>query len=131
MLAFNNTYLRNGLLEPTPADRMLLNLNPDTDVAHKQQFYKRVRSQMIAQDIRGCLYQASINMLMTVKKKFSWHDSNVNIFFDGAMMLHLVMVEYNPKRTLVFNFCGTRFRTPSWLFLTMMCPKLWNMQQAL
>ena len=97
VLAFNNTYLGNGLLEPPPAEQLLLDLAPATDAAHKQQFYKRVRSQMIAQAIQGRLDQASLNKLMTVKKFFAWHDSNGDMFFDGVMMLCLVMVECNPE----------------------------------
>ena len=35
MLAFNNTYLGNGILEPPPDDRLLLDLTPATNVTHK------------------------------------------------------------------------------------------------
>ena len=45
VLAFNNTCLDNGLLEPPPVDRLLLDLTPATDATHKQRFYKRVLSQ--------------------------------------------------------------------------------------
>ena len=52
---------------------------------------------MIAQAIQGRLDQASLNKLMIVENFFAWHDSNGDMFFDGVMMLYLVMVECNPE----------------------------------
>ena len=58
MLAFNNIYLGNKLLESPPTDKFLLDLNLSTDAVRKQRFYNRARSKMIAQAIQGRMDQA-------------------------------------------------------------------------
>ena len=70
VLAFNSICLGNGLLEPPHANQLFLDSNPATDSAHKQQFYKRAHSQMIALAIQGRLDQVSLNKLMTVNIYF-------------------------------------------------------------
>ena len=69
--ACSNTYLGNGASEAPPDNKMLLDLNPETDENDKRMFYKRVRSQMKFQHLFGRLDQASINKLMIMKKKLT------------------------------------------------------------
>ena len=88
--AQNNPYLGNDASEAPPDNKMLLDLNPGTDENHKRMFYKRVRSQMMSQHLFCSLDRASINKLISVKKKFTWKDSNVGNFYDGASMSFLM-----------------------------------------
>ena len=77
ILAHNNTYLGNGNLEASPANRNMLNLTPQTDENHKEMFYKRVRSKMVAQAVENrILTQASWKQIMTKKSDFTWYDPN-------------------------------------------------------
>ena len=48
---------------------------------------------MIAQATQGQLDQASLQKIITVKKFFTWHDSNGDMLFDSIMMLYVVMIE--------------------------------------
>ena len=57
ILVFNNTCLGDGQNEAPPANRILPDLDPANDPAHKARFYDRARSQMIAQAIQGRLDQ--------------------------------------------------------------------------
>ena len=95
--AFNDTHLENGLLKTPPTDQLLLDLNPATDTAHKRRLCKYACFQMIDKAIQCHLDQASLYKLMTVKTFFDSHDSNGDMLSDGAMVLHLVMVERNPE----------------------------------
>jgi len=94
VLAFSNTYLGNGNHEAPPVNKVLADLTPGTNDAHKRMFYNRVRSQMISQYIFGRFDQASINKLMTMKKKFTWRDSNGDNFYDGLAMAFIIVLEY-------------------------------------
>jgi len=97
VLAYSNTYLGNRNLEAPPADKVLAALTPGTNNDHKRMFFLRVRSQMIAQKVFGTFDQASINKLMTMKKKFTWKDSNGDNFYDGLAMAYLIVLECNPE----------------------------------
>ena len=62
VLVFNNVRLGNGLLEKPPVKRLVPGLDPVNGNDHKQRFWKRALSQMIAEVIQGQMDQVSLKM---------------------------------------------------------------------
>ena len=71
VLAFNNTYLGDGSNSALLATWVMPDLDPANNPDHKIQFFKRVRSQMIAREIEGIINSNSWTQLMTRKKRFT------------------------------------------------------------
>ena len=97
VLAFNNTYLGNGLNEAPPADRIMQTLDPANNQEYRAMFYKRVRSKMISQALEGHCNQVSWNKIMNKKKYFTWYETSGEIFYDGLMICKIVMDICNPE----------------------------------
>ena len=95
VLAFNNTYLGNGMNQAPNANRMMQALDPASNQEHCTMFYNHVRSKMISQTLEGHCDQASWNKIINKKKHFTWYGTSREIFCDSLMICKIVMDMHN------------------------------------
>ena len=67
-----------------------------TNTIDKTKFFNRVRSKIIEQALEGVFDQASWNKIMTIEDCFSWTDDNGDTYYNGVILLFLVMDTVNP-----------------------------------
>ena len=96
-MVFNDSYLGNANREALLSNRISPDLAPSTNNDHKWIVYEHFQSQIIAHAVFGHFDQASITKLMTMKRHFTWLDSNSDSYYDGTMMAHLIVLERNPE----------------------------------
>ena len=87
ILSLRNAYLANGTSEAPPDNKTSIDLTHVTNDNHKRMFCKRIHSQMISQNVFGCLDQVTINKLMTMKKS-----SRGNI---GMETIYMMVLRWN------------------------------------
>ena len=97
VLEFNNTYLGDRSNSAPLAIWVMPDLDPANNPDHKIQFFKRVRSQMIAREIEGIINSNSWTQLMIRKKHFTWYTTMGEDFYDRVMMSYLLMDTCNPE----------------------------------
>ena len=79
-----------------PSPLAIENTQPNVNEAHKDLFYKRIRSKIIAKTIEGRITKASWTNLMTRKNLFAWRTPIGDDFYDGPTMLKMLMDDVNP-----------------------------------
>jgi hypothetical protein len=82
---------------PADCDMIMFDITPATDANHKKIFYQRVRAGLIGLKIINSLTTTALSNLEADKKKYTWIDSDGNVFYDGAVILQLIMQHIHPS----------------------------------
>ena len=77
-------------------------------------FYQRVRAQMLSKNIENRTDKKSWDNFLTRSYEFSWIDIGGDSFFDGPIMLKLIMNEANPHTRVDKQFLKDNIKK-SWL----------------
>ena len=80
--------MEGDALPPTPFK--VMQLDPANDPSHKELFYSRVDSQVVAELIKNILTDAEYAKLMLKKSIFTFEDDTTGIdLIDGPCLLNL------------------------------------------
>ena len=84
---------------PADFDMIMFDITLATDASHKKIFYKQVRAGLIGlKNINSLTRTTALSNLEVDKKKYTWTDSDGNVFYDGAVILQLIMQHiHNPN----------------------------------
>ena len=85
------------LATPFPFMRSVQPIDPSNNPVHKEIFFLRVRSRMIAKRIQGSITPESWKVLLQQKDHFSWLNEHGNYDHDGPTMLKLLISVVNPN----------------------------------
>jgi len=80
-----------------PNNKAIIDIDLANDANHRLFFYKRVRSEMIAKYLEGCLTKAALKQLDLRRSEFVWTDSSREKITDGPSMLKIVVDTINPS----------------------------------
>ena len=94
---WNDATANRATVFPTIENMLVQDLTPTTDNAHKQAFYARVRSQMIAKRLLGSICSVTRKTLFNKRTHFSWTDGNGDAFYDGPTILYILLASVNPS----------------------------------
>ena len=83
--------------DPLPAALTVFDIDPAAQATQRPQFFRRIRSVMIAKRIENSLSKASLKSLMLEKLKFIWTDSTGTEHLDGPTMLWILLAKINPS----------------------------------
>ena len=84
------------ITDPVPEEQDVSVLNPASNQAHVDPFYRRVKSRMIAKRILGRLKAADYKILKNKESKYKWK-GNGKVEYDGPTILWLLLQSSNPS----------------------------------
>ena len=84
-------------IPPSNHSMNMFHINPATDPNHRVIFYNRVRANMIGLKIVNSLTAAALQNLESDKALYTWNDANGDVFYDGPVILQLIMEHIMPS----------------------------------
>ena len=107
---YSTAIVEGDALPPTPFK--VTQLDPANDPAHKEQFYSRVDSQVVAELIKNILTDAEYVKLMLKRIIFTFEDdmSGIN-FIDGPCLLKLLMDRVDSNIVIGIEFLRAKLES--------------------
>ena len=92
------TWVNHALADdnPVPGEQLVSGLDPANDQNHRNAFYRRVKSRMIAKRILGHMKPADYKILKNKEEKYKW-SGNGKVEYDGPTILWLLLQSCNPS----------------------------------
>ena len=82
--------------DPVPNEQVVTVLDPVHDPTHRDPFYRRVKSRIIAKRILGRLKAADYKILKNKESKYKW-SGHGKVEYDGPTILRLLLQSCNPS----------------------------------
>ena len=105
-------------------------LDPANDPSHKELFYSRVDSQVVADLIKNILTDAEYSKLMLKRSIFTFEDDTTGIdLIDGPCLLKLLMDRVDPNIVIGIEVLCANIESVSLILLEitlMLCSRIWK-----
>jgi len=113
MIKQASSYHGNNSMASFSGNKVIVDIDSANDVNHHPFFYNRVKSEMIAKYLEGCLTIAALKQLNLRRSIFVWTDKSGEKITDGLSMLKTVIDKINLLiRVGIKNILFITFLTP-------------------